>query len=116
MRRCGSETVLALSGVLDFATCPRLRQAVTPLLSAGSARHVRIDVSRLRLIDASGVRELLHVREQACSAAVDLAVSNPAGLVLRVFDILGLTHDLTAGTGPHGDSGGDTGEPAAADS
>jgi ABC-type transporter Mla MlaB component len=102
-RRDG-EATLALSGVLDYAMCPRLRQAVAPLL-AGSARQVKIDVSRLRLVDACGVRELLHVQERACTAAVDLAVSNPAGLVLLVFDILGVTEDLTSGGGPGGGAG-----------
>jgi RNA polymerase sigma-B factor len=90
----GVDVVRAI-GVLDFAATIRLRLTLFGRLDAG-ARHLVVDLSRVRLLDASAVNVLLRVRERLLDTGGSLAAPGATGLVLEVLEIAGAAKKLGA--------------------
>lgn len=94
-RRDGEAVRIAVAGEIDLGTSPRLRSAVLAAIDAPSPPgEVKIDLSSVTFMDASGVAALLAGREAARRRGVGFQVLNPHGIVLRVLDILGLYDTL----------------------
>jgi RNA polymerase sigma-B factor len=87
--------VVRVEGVLDFAATVRLRLTLFGRLDVG-ARHLAVDLSRVRLIDASTVNVLLRVHERLAEDDGSLVVRGASGLVLDVLEIAGVAKRLGA--------------------
>jgi anti-anti-sigma factor len=89
----GGITIARLTGELDIASAPALRDQLLSLLRPGSSRLV-IDLSRVSFCDASGLAVLVNTGRRARLLGGFLrlaAVSPPAG---RVLTITGLHRHL----------------------
>jgi anti-anti-sigma factor len=120
----GGITIAELTGELDIASAPALREQLLNLLRPGASRLV-IDLSKVSFADASGLAVLVSTARRAMllGGFVRLAaVSPPTGQVLR---ITGLDRNLAifptvqaAAAGPrsaeHGRTGAAEGSQAAA--
>jgi RNA polymerase sigma-B factor len=87
--------VVRVEGVLDLAATVRLRLTLFGRLDVG-ARHIAVDLSRVRLIDASTVNVLLRVRERLVEDEGSLVARGATGLVLQVLEIAGVAKQLGA--------------------
>jgi anti-sigma B factor antagonist len=91
----GDYFLVAVSGELDIATAPALRECFVDLHSRGHVRIV-IDCRDLQFLDASGLSVLVTARTYALSRGgwVQLIRMHPR--VQRVLQITKLTRALTA--------------------
>lgn len=91
--RIGDVDVVRVEGVLDFTASVRLRLALFGRLDEG-ARHVEVDLSRVRLLDASAVNVLIKVGDRLAEEDGTLAARGATGLVLEVLEIAGVAKKL----------------------
>lgn len=91
--RVGAHTVVGVTGELDVATAPALRDSLLGLLNRGVASLV-VDLRGVTFIDSSGVGSLLriHHRQGLLGGGVHFVADQPA--VLRVLDLMQLTRRL----------------------
>jgi RNA polymerase sigma-B factor len=87
--------VVRVEGVLDLVATVRLRLTLFGRLDAG-ARHIAVDLSRVRLLDASTVNVLLKVRERLAEDDGSLVARGASGLVLKVLEVAGVAKELGA--------------------
>ena len=87
---------VALTGELDLATVPVLREAAAVLLSE-TAEEITIDLGGLQFIDAAGIGEIVRLRLTLIAADRRLTLSRPALSIRRTFAAGGLTELLRAG-------------------
>lgn len=86
---------VAVAGEIDLATSPRLQVVMLDAIElAIPPADVRIDLTEVTFMDASGVGALVTAREAARCRGVGFTVQNPHGVVLRILDLLGLTEKL----------------------
>lgn len=78
--------VLAVTGELDVATAPQLRQEAVRLTSSGQA-HLVIDLSGVDFLDSTGLGVIVGVLKRARTHGGELAVSGAENHVRKVFDI-----------------------------
>ena len=91
----GKAVRIAVAGEIDLANSPRLKAVVLAAIERPlRPTEVKVDLSKVTFIDASGVGALVAGREVARRCGVGFAVQNTQGVVLRVLDILGLTDAL----------------------
>jgi anti-sigma B factor antagonist len=88
---------LAVSGELDLATAPALEERLGRLLTAG--HYVRLDLSALAFIDASGIRVLIQAVETAHQDGGRLTVGPVAPQINRVLTVLHAKHLIMAENG-----------------
>lgn len=91
--RSGPHTVVGVTGELDVATAPALRDAVLGLLNRGVDSFV-LDLRGVTFIDSTGVGSLLriHHRQGLLGGTVHFVVDQPS--VLRVLDVMQLLRRL----------------------
>lgn len=91
--RVGAHTVVELSGDVDVATAPALRDNLLALVNRGADSLV-VDLRGVTFIDSTGVGTLLRIfhRQSLLGGAVHYVADQPA--VLRVFDLMQLTRRL----------------------
>lgn len=87
-------TWLRLEGELDLSSAPMLRTCLSSLTEAG-ARHLVIEVSALRFVDASGIRAIAAEARRLRKAGGDVILRNPRPWTRRLFDVLGATDLVT---------------------
>jgi RNA polymerase sigma-70 factor (sigma-B/F/G subfamily) len=85
--------IVHFSGVLDYAASVRLRLALYGELDAG-VHQLFVDLSRVRLIEASSIDVLLQVRRLAEELHGGLRVLGATGLVLEALEIVGAAKAL----------------------
>jgi anti-anti-sigma factor len=93
--RVDDTDVVRVSGVLDFAAAVRLRLTLYGRLDGGAHRVV-VDLTGLRLMDASAVNVLLKVRQRLGERGGSLTAPGANGLVLEVLEIAGVAKQLGA--------------------
>lgn len=119
VRTADGVTVAELSGDLDLASAPVLREQLLGLLRPGASRLV-LDLSRVTFCDASGLAVLVGAshRARVLDGFLRLAaVSPPAARVLHITGLhrhLSIYPTLHAATTAPGDGFGRTGALAAA--
>lgn len=87
-----------LTGEIDLATAPQLRAALLSVILAAPPRtDVRVDLSGVTFVDATGVGVLVRANRAARRAGLGFAVAHPTGMVLRILEVLDLTEVLAAG-------------------
>ncbi|HET6753240.1 MAG TPA: STAS domain-containing protein [Jiangellaceae bacterium] len=83
-------TLLRLTGELDIASAPRLVETMRSL-SVPDMRHVRLDLTELTFIDASGIGVLVQVRMLVHGHGGRLTLHGIRPLLRRLLVITGLT-------------------------
>lgn len=80
---------ITLSGELDLAGAPRVRQAVDDALGR-DRRHIAVDAAGLSFIDSTGLVALLNAREEVTAAGGSLRLTAASPAVTRVLEMAGL--------------------------
>jgi anti-sigma B factor antagonist len=89
----GIHTVVGVTGELDVASAPALRDRLLALINRGAPSLV-VDLRGVTFIDSTGVGSLLriHHRQGLVGGTVHFVADQPA--VLRVLDLMQLTGRL----------------------
>jgi anti-sigma B factor antagonist len=82
--------VLAVSGEVDVATAPRLRERLVGLVGEGRTRIV-VDLEKVDFIDSTGLGVLVGALKRVRTNDGDLALVCTGPRILKVFEITGLT-------------------------
>jgi anti-sigma B factor antagonist len=92
--RVGEHTVVGVTGELDVASAPALRDALLASLNRGDAPSLVVDLRGVTFIDSTGVGSLLriHHRQSLLGGTVHFVADQPA--VLRVLDLMQLRRRL----------------------
>jgi anti-anti-sigma factor len=100
--------VVALVGDLDMAVVSQLHKLVDDLVTTGQ-RHVVLDLSGLRLCDASGLTGFIRAAKRFAEAGGWLRLAAPGGAVGKVFGIVAFGECVpTYATVPAAGTGDDT--------
>jgi anti-sigma B factor antagonist len=86
----GEIAVLALSGELDLAAAPALRQRLAGVRDAG-ARGVVLDMAEVTFLDSSALRELLRADAAMRSDEVQLVLATVRPAVVRLLELTSTT-------------------------
>lgn len=81
---------VVVAGEIDLATSGLMLGGLVDALTRDGLTRIEIDLSSVRLLDASGVGALLAVRNRAAASGVQFEASGAAGLPRRVLELLGL--------------------------
>jgi anti-sigma B factor antagonist len=82
--------MVCLSGDLDIATAPRLREELLWLVNSG-IRAVTVDLARLTFIDSTGMSVLVMAMKRLREDSGDLELRSPNPATQHVFNVTGLT-------------------------
>ena len=85
---------VVVAGDIDLNTAGLLLDSLAEALTREGLARIEIDLSPVRLLDASGMGALLAARSQAESRGVEFEASGATGLPRRVLEIVGLLHIL----------------------
>jgi len=88
------DVVIVLTGDIDMSAAGELRVVLDEVLA--NDRDVCVDVTRVDLIDSSGLRELLRAQALAARRQHTFSVSSPTPIVRRVLEVadaMGLVAD-----------------------
>ena len=97
--------VLTLSGEADLTTVAELSEALTAQLAIG-ARHLTVDLSRLRFADSAVIRALVLADRTLKKRGGGLALTHPRPVVARALSLLGvdqaieIRNEMSAGADP----------------
>ncbi|MCD9624631.1 STAS domain-containing protein [Rhabdothermincola salaria] len=83
-------TIVAVTGELDMASAPRLRQELVSLASAGRTTIV-IDLAGVDFLDSTGLGVVLGALKRVRAAGGDLALARTEPQVAKVFEITRLS-------------------------
>ncbi|MGH8892955.1 MAG: STAS domain-containing protein [Actinomycetes bacterium] len=91
--RVGAHTVVGVTGEIDVASAPTLRDTLLALLNRG-AESLVVDLRGVTFIDSTGVGSLLRIyhRQSLLGGAVHFVADQPA--VLKVLDLMQLRRRL----------------------
>jgi anti-anti-sigma factor len=81
--------IVVLTGELDIATAPQLRQRLADL-SEWNIIHLVIDFANLEFIDSSGLSLVVTTLEHMKSKGGSLTVRNASPMAMRTFELTGL--------------------------
>ncbi|MFD3653497.1 STAS domain-containing protein [Streptomyces sp. 24-1644] len=93
-RDAATGPVLEITGDLDHATAPRLRQAVDRVILA-SGQLLVLDLAGLEFCDSSGITALLVARNLAMEQSGDVALAAVPANTARILRIAGLDRVFT---------------------
>src|SRR5215217_9702906 len=82
------EVAVAPVGELDLASADRLAEEVQQLRAAG-ATHLVLDLRQVDVIDSTGLRMLLSLRNDAKRSDRALTLVPPAPAARRIFELTG---------------------------
>jgi anti-sigma B factor antagonist len=81
--------VLTVTGEIDIATAPRLREQVVTLVGQGETRIV-VDMEGVDFIDSTGLGALVGALKRVRTQGGELAIVCTRPRLLKVFEITGL--------------------------
>lgn len=83
-------TILAVSGEVDVATAPRLREVLIDLVNKGQHRIV-VDLGGVDFLDSTGLGVLVGALKRVRTHDGELALVCAEPRILKIFEITGLT-------------------------
>lgn len=89
----GDCAVLRVTGEVDVATAPMLREQLRELAAKGTV-HVIVDLGRVDFLDSTGLGALVGGLKRLREAEGSLALVITTPRILRIFQITGLTRVL----------------------
>ncbi len=92
--RDDTSAILAITGEVDVANSPELREALYSLIDQGIT-NVIIDASSMDFIDSSGLGVLVGALKHIRDRSGDLIVRSLQPATRRVFEVTGLMKVLT---------------------
>ena len=84
------ERVVTLSGELDAATAPEVREALAELIATAPGTVVVLDLHELEFIDSTGLGLLVGAQKQARDGGRALVIGAPRRPVYRALEVAGL--------------------------
>lgn len=84
-------TVVSVSGEVDVATAPALRDRLASVADGADGRPVVVDLSGVTFIDSTGLGVLIGARKRCEDDGCALRIVILEPRILKVFDITGLT-------------------------
>ena len=81
--------VLAVSGEVDVATAPKLREQLIELVNNGSIKIV-VDLENVEFLDSTGLGVLVGALKRVRTSDGELALVCTEPRILKVFEITGL--------------------------
>ena len=87
-------TVLAVSGEVDVATAPRLREQLVQLVNQGS-HHLVVDLDAVDFLDSTGLGVLVGALKRVRMQDGELTLVCTQPRIVKVFDITGLSKVFT---------------------
>lgn len=88
---------ITMSGDVDLAAAPIVREQVRRHLSDGAATGVVMDLAAVSFLDSSGIGALVGCRHDATAAGKIFQAVNAEGKVKAVLDITGVAELLSQG-------------------
>ncbi|MEU4690923.1 STAS domain-containing protein [Actinoplanes sp. NPDC023714] len=85
---------LVVTGELDQHTCDDLAARIAGAAARIDATEIVVDLGRVTLLAAAGVRALLQGREAAALTGLGFRVVNATGIVYQVLRISGVSRTL----------------------
>jgi anti-sigma B factor antagonist len=85
-RELGPDRALVVTGELDLATAPRLRQQLAMLIEEAHSPAL-VDLSGVSFVDAAGLSPFLAARRSVEPTDVELVLLNPSAPVRRLLEI-----------------------------
>jgi anti-sigma B factor antagonist len=85
--RDGARLVVAAAGEVDAATAPVLEDVWA---DADGVTDVELRLDGVTFIDSSGLRALLHLREEAARRGATVRIGSSSPLVDRLLEVTGL--------------------------
>lgn len=82
--------VLAVSGEVDVASAPRLRERIVGMVADGHRRIV-LDLDEVDFLDSTGLGVLVGALKRVRTHGGELHIVCTSPRILKVFDITGLT-------------------------
>ncbi len=89
-----AHTIVKLSGDLDIATTPALRERLTALLRPGMGLLI-LDLSDVSFCDAAGLAVLVGTQRRATPLGITLRLAAPRPQMTKILRITGLDRALT---------------------
>jgi anti-sigma B factor antagonist len=86
-----SGVVLTVSGELDMATAPALRERLDAALEAG-VRRIVVDLQELTFLDSIALAMLLHASRRLGDEGRMAVVVAPDSYVRLIFEVAGMPH------------------------
>jgi anti-sigma B factor antagonist len=86
----GDVAVLAVSGEVDVATVPRLREQLHALVASGTPRIV-VDLDAVDFLDSTGLGVLVGALKRVRNNGGELALVCTSPRIRKVFEVTGLT-------------------------
>ncbi|KUJ36825.1 STAS domain-containing protein [Streptomyces sp. NPDC093228] len=86
---CGAWAVVILTGEVDLALAPALREIVDALIADGRARIV-LDLEDVSFMDSSALGVLVYAMRQAEALGGALRLAGPCEQVRRMLELTGL--------------------------
>jgi anti-sigma B factor antagonist len=86
--------IVVLSGDLDLATVPKLRERLADLVDCDVIDLV-IDIANLEFIDSSGISAIVMTLEHVRSRGGSLVLRNANPMAMKIFEITGLKEHLS---------------------
>ena len=88
-RTTHSGPVIEAVGQLDYDTAPQMRAAITTTLTTNAHRVIELDLARLTFCDSSGLNALIHARNEAAQAGVQLRLAAVSQNVTALLELTG---------------------------
>jgi len=82
--------VVHVSGEIDLATCPQLRDVLAELVDRG-IYHLVVDLEQVSFLDSSGIGVLMGVYRRIREHGGSLRLTAPSAQVRRVLDLTRVT-------------------------
>lgn len=93
-------TVLFISGELDMATVPRLRELARAELERPGCRTLVFDVGELEFLDSTGLGCWVELHNRATSGDRQLIIRSASPVVARILEIGGLNRLFSQASDP----------------
>ena len=90
-RSAGHAAVLAVSGEVDVATVPRLREQLHGLVASGTPPDRGVDLDAVDFLDSTGLGVLVGALKRVRSNGGELALVCTSPRIRKVFEVTGLT-------------------------
>ena len=89
-----SPTTVVLTGEIDIATAPRVRDALIAISNGGEISVV-VDMANVTFMDSTGLAALVGPLKRFRSMNGQIVLRSPTGTVQKVLELTGLTRVFT---------------------
>ena len=88
IRATDGQTILAVTGDLDYDTCDRFWESLRACITPGAL--VVVDGAAVNFVDTGGLRTLLLARQTAHDTGAGIVLATPSLTLLRLLELTGI--------------------------